>query len=190
MMLRNTAVIAAMAGGLALISAAAGHASTSSSAANPPALANYPLGVGDHLRITTFDEPTLSGEFTVNADGAISFPLIGDVPATGRTTEQLSKAMTRRLAAGYLKAPRISIDVIGYRPFYVLGEVNQPGQYPYSPGLTVTRAVATANGFTYRADRRHALLKHEHQPAPMRVTLTGGVPVRPGDVIQIKERYF
>jgi len=182
------ALAAAMVTGLSLICAGTGHASTP--AATTPALVNYPLGVGDRLRITTFDEPNLSGDFAVNANGAISFPLIGDIPATGRTTDQLAKAMTRRLAAGYLKAPRVSIDVIGYRPFYVLGEVNQPGQYPYSPGMTVTRAVATADGFTYRADRHHALLKHEHQPAPTRVTLTGGVPVRPGDVVKIGERYF
>jgi len=146
--------------------------------------------VGDKVRILTFDEPTLSGEFAVNADGGISFPLIGNVPALGRHSAQVADEITHRLAAGYLKSPKVSIEVVTFRPVYVLGEVNKPGEYPYAPGMTALTAVATAQGFTYRADDRHVYIRHGDQSSQAELPLTTTVKIEPGDLIRIGERYF
>ncbi len=109
-------------------------------------MSDYKLGVSDKVRILIFNEPTLSGEFNVNSNGAIAFPLIGDVKAEGRTTTEVGKEISDRLAEGYLRSPQVSIDVLTFRPFFILGEVNKPGEYPYINGLTVLQAVATAEG--------------------------------------------
>ncbi len=159
-------------------------------ATGPAGASTYRLGVGDQLRVVTFDEPTLSGDFAVNSAGAISFPLVGDVKAANLTSDQVAAELTRKLADGYLKAPKVSIEVIGFRPIYVLGEVNKPGEYPYAPGMTVMTAVATAQGFTYRAEEKHVLIRAENQAVPRRVQLGGTVLVEPGDVIRVGERYF
>ncbi|QUD89531.1 polysaccharide biosynthesis/export family protein [Phenylobacterium montanum] len=155
-----------------------------------PAMKGYRLGVGDKLRIIVFNEPNLTGEFSVNANGTISFPLIGDVPAVLQTKDDVAATITRRLADGYLRTPQVSIDVIGFRPFYILGEVNKPGEYPYEPGLTVMDAVAAAQGFTYRADKKYVFIKQEHQAAEVRDPLQARVPVHPGDTLRIGERFF
>ena len=151
---------------------------------------DYKLGVSDRVRINVYNEPTLSGEFPVNANGAIAVPLIGDVGAVGKTTSELSREIETRLADGYLREPRVAIDVIGFRPFYILGEVNKPGEYPYSSGLTVMNAVATAQGFTYRADKHKVYIKHPGESSENSVRLDANVPVVPGDTIRIGERYF
>ena len=117
-------------------------------------------------------------------------PLIGDVLALDRTTGEIKHEIEQRLAAGYLRAPQVSLDVLEFRPFYILGEVNKPGDYPYAAGLTVLRAVATANGFTYRADQKHAYLKHAGQAKETKYPLTGDLPLQPGDTVRIGERYF
>jgi polysaccharide export outer membrane protein len=111
------------------------------------ASAQYALGAGDKLRITVFGEESLSGEYLVPGEGTVAFPLIGDVQATGLTVDQLAREIEARLRDGYLKDPRVSIEVENYRPFYILGEVMKPGEYPFTNGLTVLNAVATANGF-------------------------------------------
>lgn len=149
----------------------------------------YKLGDADKVRVIVFNEPTLSGEFTVNAGGSISVPLVGEVAATGRTTTELQADIEQKLRAGYLRDPHVSIDVLTFRPFYILGEVTSPGQYPYSAKLTVMNAVATAKGFTYRADKRRVYIKHPGG-AEQAVPLTAGVLVAPGDTIRIGERYF
>ena len=153
-------------------------------------VADYQLGVADKVRVIVFNEPKLSGEFTVNANGALSLPLIGDVVGAGRTTSQIRDEMQRRYASGYLREPRVSIDVLTFRPFYILGEVNKPGEYPYSVGLTVFNAVATAQGFTYRANRRRVFIKAKNATGELAFPLDAGTPVQPGDTIRIGERYF
>ncbi|QUD88327.1 polysaccharide biosynthesis/export family protein [Phenylobacterium montanum] len=155
-----------------------------------PTVTAYRLGVADRLRITVFNEPDLTGEFVVNANGSIAFPLVGQVKAVGRTKEQVGAELTRKLADGYLRQPQVSIDVVGFRPFYIMGEVNKPGEYPYEPGLTVLDAVAAAQGFTYRADKQHVFVRHERQTAEARDPLKSGMAVRPGDTLRIGERYF
>ena len=152
---------------------------------------DYKLGAGDKVRIIVFGESDLTGEFDVPGGvGTISFPLIGDVQAGGLTVGELQAEIEAKLKDGYLKDPRVSIEVLNYRPFYILGEVTKPGEYPYTNGLTVLNAVATANGFTYRADTRHVFIKRANDPVEHEYPLTSDIPVAPGDTIRIKERFF
>jgi protein involved in polysaccharide export with SLBB domain len=150
----------------------------------------YVLGSGDKVRITVFGEDTLSGEYLVPGEGNIAFPLIGGVRASGLTVDQLQKEIETKLRAGYLKDPRVSIEVLNYRPFYILGEVMKPGEYPYTNGLTVLNAVATANGFTYRADTRKVYIRRANGPNEVQYPLKTTTPVAPGDTIRIGERFF
>jgi polysaccharide export outer membrane protein len=171
----------------------AGLAQTADSSAAPAAsnrLDDYRLGAADKIRVLVYNEPNLSGEFIVNSGGALSLPLIGDVVAAGRTTGEIRQEIETRLAAGYLRAPQVSIDVLEFRPYFILGEVNKPGDYPYTADLTVSKAVATANGFTYRADQKHVWLKHAGQTKEEKYTITSDLPLQPGDTIRIGERYF
>jgi polysaccharide export outer membrane protein len=153
-------------------------------------LDDYRLGAADKIRVLVYNEPNLSGEFIVNSGGTLSFPLIGDVPAAGRTTDEVRQDIETRLAAGYLRSPQVSIDVLEFRPYFILGEVNKPGDYPYTADLTVSKAVATANGFTYRADEHHVWLKHAGETKEQKYTITSDIPLQPGDTIRIGERYF
>jgi protein involved in polysaccharide export with SLBB domain len=150
----------------------------------------YKLGPGDKLRIITFDEPQLTGEFLVDSTGTVSLPLIGEVPANGRTVGDVQGDIVGRLKDGFIKEPSVSIEVLTFRPFYILGEVNKPGEYPYTSDLTVVNAVATAGGFTYRANEHRVLIKHQGASAEERVLLTPTTKVRPGDTIRVVERYF
>jgi polysaccharide export outer membrane protein len=156
----------------------------------PSVAFEYRLGPGDKLRITVFGEDALSGEFSVSGAGQIAFPLVGDVGAAGLTAVQLQDAIAAKLRDGYIKEPRVSAEVLNYRPFYILGEVMKPGQYPYSNGLTVLNAVATAQGFTYRADTRRVYIKHQTENRETRMPLDPTTPVQPGDTIRIGERFF
>ncbi len=153
-------------------------------------VSDYKLGVSDKVRILVFNEPTLSGEFNVNSNGAIAFPLIGDVKAEGRTTTEVGRDISDRLAEGYLRSPQVSIDVLTFRPFFILGEVNKPGEYPYMNGLTVLQAVATAQGFTYRANKSKVYIKKEGDTSEHEYKVTTATPVAPGDTIRVTERFF
>jgi protein involved in polysaccharide export with SLBB domain len=182
---------------LALVGAVATTASAQQSTSAPPPAAavpavdaSYRLGPADRVRMIVFDEPNLSGEFIVNSNGALSLPLIGDVPAAGQRLEEVRSDIERRLAAGYFVKPRVSLDLISFRSFFILGEVNKPGEYPYSPGLTVFNAVAKAEGFTYRANRRRVFIKHPEDPAEVRRALDSSTLVQPGDTVRIGERFF
>lgn len=151
-------------------------------------IADYRLGVADRVRVKVFNEDTLSDEFAVNTNGAVSFPPIGDVVAVGRTTSEVRDEIQRRLADGYLRNPRVSIDVLSFRPYYILGEVNKPGAFPYSIGLTAEKAVATAGGYTYRAKRKHVLIRHDGDTVE-RVAVPW-IALRPGDTVRVGERHF
>ncbi|MDB5690495.1 MAG: polysaccharide export protein [Sphingomonas bacterium] len=154
--------------------------------------APFTLGPGDKIRVTVFGEQSINGEYTVGPDGAVSFPLIGAVDARGRSVSELRDALTRKLAAGYILDPRVSIDVLNFRPFYILGEVNRPGQYPYADGLSVAQAVATAGGYTYRARTSKVFIRRAEQEIEEEVSLKGGrqIWVMPGDTVRVGERYF
>jgi polysaccharide export outer membrane protein len=152
---------------------------------------DYRLGAGDKVRIIVFGESDLTGEFDVpGGRGTISFPLIGNVQAGGLTVGQLQTELEVKLRDGYLKDPRVSVEILNYRPFYILGEVTKPGEYPYTNKLTVLNAVATANGFTYRADTRHVFIKHANELGEREYPLTSATSVSPGDTIRIRERFF
>lgn len=151
---------------------------------------NYRLGTGDKMKITVYDEVDLSGEFLVDANGQVQFPLVGNVEAAGLSLHQFVTELTNALGAKYLKDPKVSVEIENYRPFYIMGEVNKPGEYPYENRLNVLGAVALAGGFTYRADdgtvyiRRKGDIKEKAQPA------SPDTMVAPGDVVRIPERIF
>ena len=153
----------------------------------PPA---YRLGSGDQLRIIVFGEEDLSGEFFVDGSGTVSMPLIGEVEAAGRTLQEFRADLEARLRDGYLTDPRVSAEVLNYRPFYILGEVEESGEYPYTDGLTVMNAVARAGGFTYRANTRVVYIQRADSDREVEVPLTASLRVMPGDTIRIAERFF
>jgi protein involved in polysaccharide export with SLBB domain len=155
-----------------------------------PVTNEYHLGAGDKVRVIVFGETELTGEFFVGGAGDVSLPLIGDVHAAGLTVSQLQTAITTALQQGFLKDPKVSIEVLTYRPFYILGEVNKPGEYPYTHGLTVLNAVATAGGFTYRANTKEVAIRRANEKAEHKEPLTTTTSVAPGDTIRISERFF
>lgn len=149
----------------------------------------YRLGSGDKLRVTVFGEEDLSGEFDVTGAGKISLPLIGQVQAAGLTVEETEEAIAAKLREGYLTNPKVNVEVLNYRPFYIMGEVNKPGEYPYSNAMTVLNAVAVAGGFTYRANEDKVFItRNKGQETEHRIDPT--VRVLPGDVVRIPERFF
>lgn len=162
--------------------------------AAPPAAASenvfYRLGTGDKLRVIVYGEDSLGGEFVVGSTGRIALPLIGELEAAGLSLTQLQARIVGALANGYLKEPRVSVEVLNYRPYYILGEVNKPGEYPYSNGLTVLNAVATAQGFTYRANTRKVLIKRADGSTEEKESLSPNMRVLPGDTIRVIERWF
>lgn len=161
-------------------------------AAAPPPFqpSDYVLGSGDKVRVTVFGEDALSGQFVVAGTGLVSIPLVGEVRAAGLTLRDFQSGVEQSLRNGYLKDPRVSVEVLNYRPFYIMGEVEKPGQYPYTSGLTVLNAVATAGGFTYRANKKRVFIKRMNDQAERQFPLTGAVEVAPGDTIRITERLF
>lgn len=150
----------------------------------------YILGPGDQVRLTVFGEADLSGEFKVGDDGTISLPLIGQIAAKGLTPSQLEQGIAAMLTPDYVKNPTVNIEVMSYRPFFIIGEVNKPGSYPYVSGMTALEAVALAGGFTYRARTEQVLIKRTVGAAPQETLMPIEAAVMPGDVIKIRERYF
>lgn len=151
---------------------------------------SYALSGGDRVRVVVFGDPTLGGEFTIGGSGYISLPLIGEVDVRGLTSTQLQERIVARLADGYLKDPRVAVEVLSTRPFYILGEVNKPGQYDFANGLTVLGAVAQAGGFTYRAKTKRVLIRHAGEAAEAAHDVTATTTVAPGDTIRVRERLF
>ena len=150
----------------------------------------YKLGPGDRLRVVVFDEDALTGEFAVSSAGVVSLPLIGDVSAAGLTIGEFQEAVKADLRHGYLTDPRVSVEVLNYRPFYILGEVNKPGEYSYSDGLTTAKAVAVAGGFTYRANMRRVYVRHAGEQAESAQPLSDTTTIQPGDTLRVPQRFF
>ena len=150
----------------------------------------YTLATGDRLRIIVFGQDSLSNIYQIDAGGRIAMPLIGPVQVAGMTTTSAAAAIETKLKGGYIREPKVTVEVDTYRPFFILGEVTTSGQFPYVNGMTVQTAVAIAGGFTPRADRDVA----EVTRRTVNGVITGEVaityPVRPGDTIVIKERWF
>ncbi|HEX8901511.1 polysaccharide biosynthesis/export family protein [Vitreimonas sp.] len=176
-------------GGL-LAGAASACASTIPTGDSGVEVTEYRLGPGDQLRITVFGEAELTGPYLINPQGDIAFPLVGNVAAGGKTISELTAALRAALEQGFVRQPNVAVEVLTYRPFFILGEVRTPGTYPYSANLTVLNAVATAQGFTYRADRRRVFIKHAWEDQERVYPLTTTTPVQPGDTVRIGERLF
>lgn len=152
----------------------------------------YRLAPGDKIHIIVFGEDTLTGDYVVTSAGNLSFPLVGNILATDKTVEELQTTLAGALADGYVKNARVSMQVISFRPFYILGEVNKPGEYPVSTGLTLEQAVASAGGYTYRANTRRISVKHATEVSERLIDIRTSPPViiRAGDTIRIRERHF
>jgi len=150
----------------------------------------YKLGAGDKVRVIVFGEDDLGGEFVVDGSGYVRLPLIGQIKAGGMSVFDFEAEVTAKLNNGYLKDAKISVEVVNYRPFYIIGEVNKPGEYPYVNDMNVLNAVALAGGYTFRADdtqvyiRRNGSTKEEQLPADQTTR------VNPGDIIRVSERFF
>ena len=159
-------------------------------AASPVGQPTYELGSGDQVSVTVFNEPSLSGQFQIDGTGHVSLPLIGQVRAGGLSVPQFETAIETALRDGYLNEPRVNVQVLNYRPYYILGEVTTAGEYPYTDGLTVLNAVATAGGFTYRARQNTVFIKRAGESDFQQVPLSASTLVQPGDTIRIAERFF
>lgn len=149
----------------------------------------YRLGIGDKLKVSVFGEDNLSGQFEVNALGQVSLPLIGESPAKGLALHEFRDQIARRLSDGYLKNPKVNVEMLNYRPIYVHGEVKNGGEFQYKNGLSLRDAVAIAGGYTYRADQSYLYIGREGEPDAA-VRMPADVPVLPGDNIRIPERFF
>ncbi len=150
----------------------------------------YRMGSGDKIRVITFGEEALTGEFSIGGSGMVSLPLIGEVKAAGLSVPEFQSQVETKLKEGYLKEPRVSVEVLNYRPFYILGEVEKPDTYPYTNGLTVVNAVATAGGFTYRANTKKVYIKRSDSSVEQEFPLSTSTLVAPGDTIRVGERFF
>jgi polysaccharide biosynthesis/export protein len=159
-------------------------------AAPPTHDAVYRLDAGDKLRVVVYGQEGLTNSYAISASGAITVPLIGSVPARGRTTAELATEITARLRKGFIRDPSVAVEIESYRPFFILGEVAAPGQYPYVPNMSVESAVAIAGGFSPRAKRDFVTLTHTDNSGSIRAVVPLGTPMNPGDTVQVGERWF
>lgn len=150
----------------------------------------YKLGSGDKLRVTVFGEDDISGQYDVDGAGIVRLPLIGQVQAGGRTLVQFEDEVRAKLADGFLVNPRVSAEVINYRPFYILGEVGRPGEYPYVNGMTILNAVALAGGYTPRANTRSVYVRRNGDSKEVYLPADETTRIGPGDLIRVAERLF
>ncbi len=175
---------------LLLSACASGPAQGGPVAAAPAGMTGYRLGAGDEIKVTVYGEPDLSGNFVVDGEGEIAMSLIGQAPIGNLTLTEASQSIEARLKDGYLRDPKVTAELVKGRPYYILGEVNKPGEYPFVSGLTVMNAIASAGDFTYRADKGRIMVKSKDSPNEREVELTPTTVVRPGDTIRIRERFF
>ncbi|WP_063687699.1 polysaccharide biosynthesis/export family protein [Bradyrhizobium stylosanthis] len=152
--------------------------------------ASYHLDAGDKLRVVVYGQEGLTNSYAIDAGGSITMPLIGAVPARGRTTAGLAGEIAARLRNGYIREPSVAVEIDTYRPFFILGEVSAPGQYPYVPNMTVESAVAIAGGFSPRAKRDVVTVTHTEAGGSMRAVVPLGTPLAPGDTVFVGERWF
>ncbi len=152
--------------------------------------ADYQLGAGDEIRVVVYGEVDLSGEFEIDGSGKIAMPLIGNVIVGGKSLSDAESEIVELLADGYLVTPRVSLEVLNYRPFYIIGEVDKPGSYPYVNDITVLNAVALASGFTYRANKKKIEITRKIDGREQKVIVDLTAKVLPGDIIRIDERFF
>lgn len=151
----------------------------------------YRLDSGDQVRVAVFGQDQLTGTYVVSDTGDISIPLVGSVPVRGLTNQDLESTITTSLKqGGFLVNPSVSVEILHFRPFYILGEVRSPGQHDYVPGMNVLTGVAIAGGFTYRADTDHVSIVRNTPDGSIEGQADRSTPVQPGDVIYVNERFF
>jgi len=150
----------------------------------------YTLDAGDSVRVTVFDQVDLTNSYAVDQSGYISFPLVGAVPARGRTVQQMEGAIAAKLRQGFLRDPDVSVQVDQYRPVFIMGEVGSAGQYAYVPGMTVQTAIASAGGFSARANQANADITRHINGRVMTGRVLISDPIMPGDTIYVRERLF
>jgi polysaccharide export outer membrane protein len=151
---------------------------------------SYRLDAGDKLRVVVYGQEGLTNTYAIDAGGSITMPLIGSVPARGRTPASLAAEITAKLRNGFIREPSVAVEIDSYRPFFILGEVAAPGQYPYVPNMTVESAVAIAGGFSPRAKRDRVTLTHSDGGGTARYVVPLGTALGPGDTVQVGERWF
>ena len=150
----------------------------------------YRLGAGDRVRITVFEQESLTNTYSIDQSGYLAFPLIGSIPARGRTVQELEASLAAGLRQGFLRDPDVSVEVDRYRPIFVMGEVGAAGQYSYVPGLTAQKAIAIAGGFTPRANQINVDVTRDINGKVMTGRVVTSDPVLPGDTIYVRERLF
>jgi polysaccharide export outer membrane protein len=148
------------------------------------------LEAGDKLRVTVFGEDKLSGDYQVNTAGYVSLPLAGSVKVSGMTGPELERALEQKFKGTYLRSPRVTVEVLTFRPFYVLGEVQNPGEYPFRTGLNVLSAMAIAGGGTYRANTSTVMIQRSGSTEIREYPQSPNIKVMPGDLVRVPERYF
>jgi polysaccharide export outer membrane protein len=148
------------------------------------------LQPGDKIKITVYGEDKLSGDFQLDQAGQISLPLAGTIKAQGLTQTELEKALAKKFRSEYLKDPKVTVTIATLQPYYIMGEVEKPGQYPYQSGLNVLTAMAIAGGPTYRANRNTVEIQRNGETAMHDYPISTTVPILPGDVIKVPERYL
>lgn len=150
-------------------------------------VASYQLGSGDKLHVVVFGDESLTGDYLIDGNGRLALPLVGDVSAKGLTSAELTTRLQTKLK-DYMRDPKVSIQILTYRPVYVVGEVRSPGSYAYVDGMTVLNAVAIAGGYTYRAEEEQFIIDRKALGEP--VAASPETPLVPGDVVTVRERYF
>jgi polysaccharide biosynthesis/export protein len=148
--------------------------------------ADYHLGPGDRIHVQVFGSEDLSGDYLVGDDGTISSSLIGEIKAAGATRAEVERSIEQKLANNIMKNPKVSVTVLSYRPYYIYGEVVKPGAYPFASGIRVESAIATAGGFTYRAEEDYVLITRKGKQ--YRALLS--MPIQPDDIIRVAERHL
>jgi polysaccharide export outer membrane protein len=182
--------------GIALVVAACGatnvkpvtqaeRAALEAEASGPPK-----LQAGEKIHVTVFNEPSLTGDYQIDPSGFVSLPLAGTLKAAGLSQQELEEALEAKFSTGYLKDPKITVGVSEFRPFYIVGEVDKPGAYPYTGGLNVLSAIAIAGGTTYRADTSKVEIQHPGEGEMHEYDMSQPIPILPGDIIKVPRRYI
>jgi len=177
---------------IACLGLGAAPAAAQTDVASQPAVAQtvYRLDTGDQVKMTVYGEDDLSGTYTIDGNGNVQLPLIGEVHAGGLSIIDFQAAVAAKLSKGYLVNPRVSAEVANYRPFTILGEVNKPGEYPYENGMSVLNAVALAGGYTYRADEDSVYIRRKGSANEIELPANDKTLVNPGDTVRVSERIF
>jgi protein involved in polysaccharide export with SLBB domain len=149
-----------------------------------------PLRAADKIHVIVYEEPSLTADYVIDPSGFVTLPLAGTIKAAGLTPNRLAMELAGKLGSKYLKNPQVTVEVVEFRPFYIGGEVQKPGAYTYIGGLNVLSAFAIAGGRTYRANRSYVLIQHENEENMHRYELNWPIPILPGDIIEVPQRYI